>query len=49
MTRQDLHLAGDLGILDYQLGKSLPCLSITCGGADLRPSGGVPVSARELP
>ena len=31
------------------LGSHCRCPLITCGDADLRPSGGVPVSDRELP
>ncbi len=31
------------------LGSHYRCSLITCGDADLRQSGGVPVSARELP
>ena len=31
------------------LGSHCRCPSITCGDADLRPSGGVPVSTRQLP
>ncbi len=31
------------------LGSHCRCSPITCGDADLRPNGGVPVSARKLP